>query len=218
MKKKGFIFDLDGVIVDTAKYHYQAWKKLAATLRINFSEADNEQLKGVSRVRSLETILSWGNKQLSNSEFDTLLESKNDDYLSYIANMSREEVLADVPRVLDFLKSKNQPMALGSASKNARRILREVELFETFDTIVDGTNVEKAKPDPEVFLKAAAGLGMPPEDCIVFEDSLAGIQAANTAGMVSVGIGKKEILTEADFVFSNFTEISNQFIEKQFLL
>ncbi len=212
MNKKGFIFDLDGVIVDTAKYHFLAWRKLALGLGISFSEEDNEQLKGVSRIHSLEKILAWGDKQLSEEHFNSLLQKKNNDYLSHIAQMSHEEILPDVPRVLSYLKDLGQPMALGSASKNARRILREVALIDEFDAIVDGTNVSKAKPDPEVFLKAAEGLGMPVEQCIVFEDSLAGIQAANTAGMMSVGIGSAEVLTEAVYVFKDFTEISNEFI------
>ncbi|NND63099.1 MAG: beta-phosphoglucomutase [Flavobacteriaceae bacterium] len=212
MNKKGFIFDLDGVIVDTAKYHFLAWRKLAKSLGITFSEEDNELLKGVSRVSSLEKILAWGEQELSKERFDELLHKKNNDYLGHIAKMTREEILPDVPRVLSYLKSLDQPMALGSASKNARRILTEVDLIHEFQVIVDGSNVSKAKPDPEVFLNAATGLKMNPKDCIVFEDSLAGIEAANSAGMLSVGIGDAKVLKDAKFVFKDFTEISNQFI------
>lgn len=213
MKQKGFIFDLDGVIVDTAKYHFLAWRKLASGLGITFSEAQNEQLKGVSRKRSLEKILSWDNTQISESEFDELLHRKNEDYLKHVAGMTEEEILPDVWNILSFLKHHKQPIALGSASKNARAILDKVNLLHEFDAIVDGTDVSKAKPNPEVFLIAAKRLNVTPESCIVFEDALAGIQAANTAGMTSIGIGNKEILYEADHVFNNFTEISTEFIK-----
>ena len=130
MSKKGFIFDLDGVIVDTAKYHYLAWKKTAESLGIHFSEVENEQLKGVSRIRSLEKILEWGGKSLPQAEFDAVLVEKNEDYLNYIAGMTAAEILPEVPRVLHYLKEHGQPIALGSASKNARTILRQVGLME----------------------------------------------------------------------------------------
>lgn len=214
MSKKGFIFDLDGVIVDTARYHYIAWKHLADSLGIYFSEEQNEQLKGVSRVRSLEKILDWGNMQLSKDNFNALLDRKNLDYLSYIEQMDEGEILPDVPRVLSYLKQNDQPIALGSASKNARSILKEVNLIDVFDAIVDGTDVKKAKPDPEVFLIAAQRLGQQPEDCVVFEDSLAGIKAANTAGMMSIGIGDASILSEATHVFKDFTEIPTEFFSQ----
>ncbi|WP_299109712.1 beta-phosphoglucomutase [uncultured Tenacibaculum sp.] len=213
MNKKGFIFDLDGVIVDTAKYHFLAWKKLANGLGIDFTSEQNEQLKGVSRVRSLEKILSWGNKTLSPEEFSELMAKKNDDYLSYIAQMDDSEILPDVPKILHYLIDSKQGIALGSASKNARAILEKVHLIEKFQAIVDGTNVSKAKPDPEVFLNAAAEIEMQPKDCVVFEDSVAGVQAANAANMISIGIGSKEVLHEADYVFNDFTEISIEFIE-----
>ena len=214
MHKKGFIFDLDGVIVDTAKYHYFAWKKLAESIGISFTEKDNEHLKGVSRIRSLEKILDWGNVTLSNAKFQELIAAKNDDYLSFVNKMTRDEILPDVPRVLSFLKEQRQPMALGSASKNARSILTKVDLINQFDAIIDGTNVSKAKPNPEVFLKAADALKMKPTGCIVFEDALAGIEAANTAGMISIGIGDKSVLSDAQYVFKDFTEISNEFLHQ----
>ena len=214
MHKKGFIFDLDGVIVDTAKYHYFAWKKLAESIGISFTEKDNEHLKGVSRIRSLEKILDWGNLALSNAKFQELITAKNDDYLSFVNKMTRDEILPDVPRVLSFLKEQQQPMALGSASKNARSILTKVDLINQFDAIIDGTNVSKAKPNPEVFLKAADALKMKPTGCIVFEDALAGIEAANTAGMISIGIGDKSVLSDAQYVFKDFIEISNEFLHQ----
>ena len=214
MNKKGFIFDLDGVIVDTAKYHFLAWQNLAKSIDIDFTHEQNEQLKGVSRVKSLEKILEWGNKTISEELFTSLMGKKNEEYLSFISKMTDEEILPDVPRVLDYLIEKAQPISLGSASKNARPILEKVHLLSKFDAIVDGNDVSKAKPNPEVFLIAAQHLNMKPEDCIVFEDSVAGVQAANTANMISIGIGEKEVLHEADYIFSDFTEIENSFIEE----
>lgn len=214
MNKKGFIFDLDGVIVDTAKYHFLAWRKLANSIGVDFTEVQNEQLKGVSRVRSLEKILTWGNKTLSEDEFMRLMGLKNDEYLSYIDDMDESEILPDVATILDFLIEKEQAIALGSASKNATPILKKVNLLQKFEAIVDGNDVSKAKPDPEVFLIGAKLLNMTPEDCIVFEDSVAGVQAANTANMISIGIGEKEVLHEADYIFLDFTEIENSFIKE----
>jgi len=214
MNKKGFIFDLDGVIVDTAKYHFLAWQNLAKSIGIDFTHEQNEQLKGVSRVKSLEKILEWGNKTISEELFASLMGKKNEEYLSFIDKMTDEEVLPDVPKILAYLIAQKQPISLGSASKNARPILEKVNLLSKFDAIVDGNDVSKAKPDPEVFLIAAQHLNMKPEDCIVFEDSVAGVQAANTANMISIGIGEKKVLHEADYIFSDFTEIENSFIEE----
>ncbi len=212
--KKAFIFDLDGVIVDTAKYHFLAWQNLANSLGISFSSAQNEQLKGVSRVRSLEKILAWGNKTISEEEFTRLMHEKNEEYLEYITKMDASEILPDVPRVLDYLMAQNQAIALGSASKNARIILDKVALTEKFHAIVDGTNVSKAKPDPEVFLIGAQELGVSPEHCVVFEDSVAGVQAANIANMISIGIGDADVLHEADYIFKDFTAIDEAFLSK----
>ncbi|WP_299437262.1 beta-phosphoglucomutase [uncultured Aquimarina sp.] len=214
MAKKGFIFDLDGVIVDTAKYHFLAWQNLANSLGISFSEEQNEQLKGVSRVRSLEKILEWGNKTISEKDFTSLMTKKNEEYLNYIETMDTSEILPDVPRILEYLLTEEQGVALGSASKNARIILEKVLLKEKFQAIVDGTDVSKAKPDPEVFLIGAQKLGIDPKDCVVFEDSVAGIQAANIANMVSIGIGDPKVLHEADYVFKDFTEIKEEFINQ----
>jgi len=212
MTQKAFIFDLDGVIVDTAKYHYLAWKKIADGLGIDFTHDHNELLKGVSRVRSLEIILGLGTIQATQQDKDRWLTEKNEDYLRFIANMEADEILPGVAVVLQWLKDKNQPVALGSASKNARPILEKVGILHYFDAIVDGNDVANAKPDPEVFLTAARLLGLPSKGAIVFEDSVAGIQAANVAGMVSVGIGNKEILHEAQYIFNDFTEISTDFL------
>jgi beta-phosphoglucomutase len=212
--KKAFIFDLDGVIVDTAKYHFLAWQNLADSLGIYFSEEQNEQLKGVSRIESLEKILEWGNKTISEEKFSRLMSEKNEEYLTYISGMDANEILPDVPRILEYLILEKQAIALGSASKNARAILEKVQLYDKFNTIVDGTNVSKAKPNPEVFLLGAKALGVSPENCIVFEDSVAGIKAANIANMISIGIGNQEVLHEADYIFKDFTEIKEEFINQ----
>lgn len=214
MHNKGFIFDLDGVIVDTAKYHYLAWKHLADELGIPFTKEQNEQFKGVSRKRCLEILLDWGNLKVSQEQFNNWLAEKNEDYLGYIDTMTEEEILPDVTKVLQYLQKHKVPMALGSASKNARAILKKVGLIPYFNSIVDGTQVTKAKPDPEVFLIAAKELNITPVNCVVFEDAIAGIQAANTAGMTSIGIGKMNILSEAQYVFKDFTEIELNFIKE----
>lgn len=214
MAAKGFIFDLDGVIVDTAKYHYLAWRKLAHSLGFEFTEAQNEQFKGVSRRRCLEILLEIGNIQTTPEQFEQWLVDKNADYLQLISHMDASEILPGVQRVLDQLHELKIPMALGSASKNARPILEKTGLLHYFTAIVDGTQVTKAKPDPEVFLLGASDLGCKPEHCVVFEDAVAGIAAANAAGMVSVGIGDAEVLHEADFHFKDFTEIQPDFIKK----
>ncbi|APS39210.1 beta-phosphoglucomutase [Salegentibacter sp. T436] len=211
---KGVIFDLDGVIVDTAKFHFLAWRKLANDLGFDFTKAQNEQLKGVSRVESLKKILEWGELELSKTEFKRQMALKNENYLSYVAKMDDDEILPGVQKVIDYLIENNIPFALGSASKNARNILKKINLLEKFDAIVDGNDVSKAKPDPEVFLIAAEKININPENSIVFEDSVAGVQAANNANMMSIGIGEKEILVEADYVFNDFTEIDIDFIKK----
>ena len=205
---------MDGVIVDTAKYHYLAWKKLANELGFDFTEEQNEAFKGVSRKKCLQILLELGEVNATQEQFDNWMIEKNEDYLSYIEEMDASEILPDVPKILDFLKANNIPMALGSASKNAIPILKKVGLLSYFKVVVDGNNVTKAKPDPEVFLLAAKDIGVAPTECVVFEDALAGIQAANTAGMVSIGIGDATILTESQYNFNDFTEISTDFIKQ----
>jgi beta-phosphoglucomutase len=210
---KGFIFDLDGVIVDTARYHYLAWQKLAQQLGIEFTPEHNEQLKGVSRIRSLDIILEIGNVTANQEDKNKWLFQKNEEYLSYLVNMDVSEVLPGVIPVLEFLKQNNQKIALGSASKNARPILEKTGILYMFDAIVDGNDVTNAKPDPEVFLQAAKLLQIQTENAFVFEDSVAGIQAANTANMVSIGIGEEEILHEAKYIFKDFTFMDMSFVE-----
>lgn len=213
MNQKCFIFDLDGVIVDTAKYHFLAWQKLAQQLGIDFTPEHNEQLKGVSRVRSLDIILGLGPIEATQEEKDKWLFQKNQEYLTYLVTMDESEVLPGVLPVLEYLKQQKQKIVLGSASKNAKPILEKAKVIDFFDAVIDGNDVSNAKPDPEVFLQGAKKVNFPSEKCIVFEDAVAGIQAANSAGMTSVGIGGANILHEAQFVFPDFTHIDLNFIE-----
>ena len=213
MTKKAFIFDLDGVIVDTAKYHFLAWQKIAGDLGIEFTPEHNEELKGVSRIRSLDIILKLGNIEASEENKNKWLTQKNEDYLSYIEHMDESEILPGVLNILEFIKEKNQLIGLGSASKNARPILEKVKILHLFDVIVDGNDVTNAKPDPEVFVRAAKLLNTANEDSMVFEDAVAGIQAANIANMTSIGIGDQRILHEAKYNFKDFTFMDTSFIE-----
>ncbi len=213
MTKKAFIFDLDGVIVDTARYHFLAWQKIAADLGIEFTPEHNEELKGVSRIRSLDIILKLGNIQASEENKNKWLKQKNEDYLAYIEHMDESEILPGVLNILEFIKEKNQLIGLGSASKNARPILEKVKILHLFDAIVDGNDVTNAKPDPEVFVRAAKLLNATNENAMVFEDSVAGIQAANSANMTSIGIGDEKILREAKYNFKDFTFMDTSFIE-----
>ncbi|MCA0349355.1 MAG: beta-phosphoglucomutase [Bacteroidetes bacterium] len=213
MNKKAFIFDLDGVIVDTAKYHFLAWQKLAQELGIEFTPEHNEELKGVSRVRSLDIILELGGVTASQEDKNKWLIEKNEDYLSYLVTIDESEILPGVLPVLKYLKDNGQLIALGSASKNARPILEKTGIMHYFDAVVDGNDVSNAKPDPEVFLQAARLLNSTNENAIVFEDSVAGIQAANIANMISIGIGEASILYEAQYNFKDFTYIDFAFLD-----
>ena len=205
---KGFIFDLDGVIVDTAKYHYLAWKKMANELGFDFTLDQNELLKGVSRVRSLEILLEIGGVSKTTSEQELLATSKNKLYLELIENLNSSELLPGTKDIIANSKEKAIKIALGSASKNAAYILKKLGIAHSFDAQVDGTMVSKAKPNPEVFLKAANLLKLDPKNCLVFEDAQAGIDAAKNAGMKCVGIGKKEVLKRADIIVSGLDRIT----------
>ena len=205
---KGAIFDLDGVLVDTAKYHYQAWKRLANSVGVEFSLDDNEHLKGVSRAESLEIILKKGNIAKSAEEKQALMDVKNEWYLELAAEMNADEALPGAIPFLESCKSKGIKIALGSSSKNAPMILERLGITHLFDAIVDGNVVSKSKPDPTVFLTAAEKLGLTPSECIVFEDAISGVQAAKTGGFYCVGIGTKEVLTLADEIATTLGEYS----------
>jgi len=215
MKKElAFIFDLDGVIVDTAKYHFLAWKNLANSLGFDFTEEQNELLKGVSRVKSLEILLDIGKVSLSDEKKQILLQEKNEEYLEYVEKMTNSEILPGISELLNYLQEKKITFALGSASKNAPMILEKVGLLNKFSAVVDGNDVSKAKPDPEVFLIAAKKLHKNPEDCIVIEDAQAGVQAAINARMTCIGIGDEKVLKEADYVLASTNELTIDFVEK----
>ena len=211
---KSCIFDLDGVLVDSAKYHYLAWKALADKLGFVFTEKDNERLKGVSRMKSLEILWEIGKITMTDGEKEQAAAEKNELYRSYISKMTPEEILPGVENFLKELKSLGIKTAIGSASKNTPLILERTGLKKYFDAVADGTNVSKAKPDPEVFLKGAELLGVDPKTCIVFEDAAAGVEAAHRAGMKAVGIGDKTVLNEADLVIPNFIGVDKSILEK----
>ena len=205
---KGLIFDLDGVIVDTAKYHFLAWKSLADELGIPFNAADNERLKGVSRMASLEIILELGQKSFTQEEKETLCTRKNDLYLTYIHQMKKDEIFPGVREFIENARQDGYLISLGSASANAGLILDKLEIRGLFDAIVDGTVVSVAKPEPDIFMKAAELLGLPCRQCLVFEDSVAGIEAAHRAGMAAVGVGPKVLLPEAEIHLSGYLGVT----------
>ena len=213
MKEKIYkcgIFDLDGVLVDTAKYHYLAWKQLAAQLGFEFTLEQNEALKGVSRMRSLDILLADGGLtgKFTDAEMEKLAAEKNEIYVRYIRELKQEELFPGVVETFRAMKAADVKIALGSASKNASMILDRLQITPYFDAIIDGTKVTKAKPDPEVFLLAAQELGIAPCDCVVFEDSQAGIEAAKSADMLAVGVGTQAQLPKADLLVSNVSEFS----------
>lgn len=214
-KIKGLLFDLDGVIVDTAKYHYLAWKELADELGIKFTLEDNERLKGVSRIDSFQIILEIGNRMMSEEKIELCCTKKNDIYVNYIKNLQKEEILPGAEQFLRDAREKQYKIGLGSASKNTPIILERLGIMDLFDIIIDGTKTSKAKPDPEVFLLGAIGLGLKPEECVVFEDAVAGIEAAHNAGMLAVGIGSSGALPKADMVMDNFAKANVDVVLRQ---
>lgn len=211
---KACIFDLDGVIVDTAVYHYKAWKKLANQLGFDITEHQNEQLKGVSRVRSLELILGWGGVTKTDAEQEELAALKNSWYVDMISKMTPAEILPGAKEFLIACRAAGLKTALGSASKNSMMILEKIGLVDLFDAVIDGNKVSKAKPDPEVFLKGAEAVGVAPANCVVFEDAIAGVEAAKNGGMKAVGVGSPDVLTEADMVISGLNEMTIGMLEK----
>ncbi|MBI9066792.1 MAG: beta-phosphoglucomutase [Salinivirgaceae bacterium] len=207
------IFDLDGVVVDTAKYHYQAWKRLANELGFDFTLDDNERLKGVSRMDSLNILLEIGNQKLDEEQKLAYAEKKNICYLEFVNKMTPEEILPGTIKLFTELKEAGIKIALGSASKNAITILEKINIVNWFDIIIDGTKTQKAKPDPQVFLLGAKGLNATPQECIVFEDAEAGIEAALKAGMRCVGIGSSDNLGNAHMVVSGLNEVTLKKLE-----
>jgi beta-phosphoglucomutase len=208
MALKACIFDLDGVIVDTAGYHFLAWKRLAGQLNIEFNEKDNERLKGVSRMDSLEIILELGNIYPDRKKKEEYAERKNKWYVEYISSMTPEEILPGSIEFINEIRKAGIRTAIGSASKNTPLILQRTGIEKLFDAVADGNVVKKAKPDPEVFLTAAKMLGVKPGQCVVFEDAIAGVQAALKAGMMCVGIGSSDVLSKAHYVVAGLHEMS----------
>lgn len=210
---KACLFDLDGVIVDTAKYHFIAWKQLANEMGFDFSEQDNERLKGVSRMASLDLLLNIGGITKTEQEKEALAQRKNDHYVSFITQMEPDEILPGAREFLMTCKKAGIATALGSASKNAMTILNRLQLTGLFDAIIDGTHTSKAKPDPEVFLKGAAALQTDPKDCVVFEDAEAGVEAALAAGMKCVGIGTAAVLNKAHLIIDGLHQMTLEKLE-----
>lgn len=208
MDLRGCIFDLDGVIVDTARYHFMAWRRLAKELGFVFTLEDNEALKGVSRMASLEILLSKGGITVSEKEKEILAARKNGWYLEFISGMKPDEILPGSVKLLKALRKEGILTAIGSASKNAGTILDGIGLREMFDVIIDGNKISKAKPDPEVFLRGAAEMGLNPSACVVFEDAQAGIEAALAGGMKCVGVGSPELLGRASIVIPGLEKIT----------
>ena len=208
VKIKGLIFDLDGVLVFTDKFHYQAWKTMADELGVYFDETINHRLRGVSRMDSLEIILErYEGPDLSVREKEKLAEKKNEIYRTLLESMTPDDVTKEVRDTLTKLREKGYKLAIGSSSKNAKFILEKVELKDAFDAISDGNNITKSKPDPEVFLKAAEYLGLPPKACMVVEDAEAGIEAAKKGGMYAAGIGEAAKSINADESLKTFSEL-----------
>ncbi len=210
---KAFIFDLDGVIVDTAKYHFKSWKIIGKKLGFELTKTQNELLKGISREESLDKILNWGGISIDRMDKKKYMEEKNVIYMELINNVGKKDILPGVNKLLDFATIKGIAIALGSASKNAHGILKKLGIKNKFKVIIDGNLTSKSKPHPEVFLKGAQMLGVNPKEVIVFEDSVAGVKAANTAKMVSVGICASGKIENARFNFKSLDDIPLEFFE-----
>ncbi len=206
----GVIFDLDGVIVDTAKYHFKAWQRMAAELGVEFTEKENEHLKGVSRRGSIDKILAWGKLELPEEEIEKWMKVKNDWYLEYVDAMNPSEILPGAKELIHQAKEAGMKISLGSASKNSQFILERVNLIDEFDALVDGNVVSASKPDPEVFLTAAQLLRIAPENCLVIEDAVSGVEAAKNGNMKVVGVGEADVLSRADIVFSSLENVQLQ--------
>ncbi len=205
---KACIFDLDGVIVDTVPAHYVAWKAMADELNIPFTEEENEHLKGLSRTESMRKILELGNVNKSDDEIEKYTTRKNNIYVEIISKMTPQDILPGVLDFIQLLKDNNVAIAIGSSSKNTPTILKAVGLDTTFDAVVDGNQVTHSKPDPEVFLKGATKLMVKPEDCVVLEDAISGVEAAKRGGMKCVGVGDPEVLKAADVIVPDLTKLN----------
>ncbi|AGY81868.1 beta-phosphoglucomutase [Carnobacterium inhibens] len=214
---KGFIFDLDGVLTDTAEYHYLAWKKLADRLGIQLDRKMNEQLKGISRMDSLDRILAIGNQmdRYTLEEKEKLADEKNEDYKELILEVTPNDLLPGIANLLADLRAKDIRLALASASKNGPVIMERLGIADMFDTVVDPATLAKGKPDPEIFIKGAQQLKLKPIECVGVEDAQAGIKSINAAGIFSVGVGTKEMMKEADYAVTSTKELKLEEILKR---
>lgn len=204
---KAYIFDLDGVLVFTDRYHFLAWKKMADRIKVPFDEAINNRLRGISRMQSLEIILEKSEKSYSEKDKQKLSDEKNMYYQQYLHTMTPNDVSRQVRETLQSLRNRGHKLAIGSSSKNTKFILMQTDLDRYFDAVSDGTNITKSKPDPEVFLKAAEFLGERPEDCVVIEDAIAGIDAAKRAGMYACGIGEASHYAKTDYPLTTICDL-----------
>ncbi len=211
---KSCIFDLDGVLVDTAKYHYLAWKRLCNELGFDLTEAENESLKGISRAESLDILLEKGGISLSDEKKEELMTRKNGWYLEYIDKMGADEILPGALEFLKHVKSEGKKIALGSSSKNALRIIEVLGILPLFDAVIDGTKVSKGKPDPQTFQLGAEALKTHPSECVVFEDAAAGVEAALAGGMFIVGVGDESVLNRANIVIDGFDGVDTKIFDK----
>ncbi len=202
------IFDMDGVIVDTAKFHFKAWYRLADSLGIHFTEKENEELKGVSRVDSLEKILAWGHLQLNNQKKIELMDLKNKWYLDYVTEVNEADMLPGVHDFLMELKDADIKIGLGSSSKNSILILDKLGILHFFDTVIDGNKIHMSKPHPEVFERGAAELGLKPTEIVVFEDAVSGVDAAIAGGFYCIGVGDEIILYKANSIVPSLEKMN----------
>lgn len=207
MDSKGIIFDLDGVICSTDRYHYLAWKNMADDIGVYFDETINNRLRGVSRMDSLEIILENYDGELSQKEKQELAEKKNEIYKELLKQMTQKDLTREVKETLDELRGQGKKLAIGSSSKNAKFILHQIGLGEYFDAVSDGTNIAKSKPDPEVFQKAAEFLSLDSADCLVVEDARAGILAAHNGGFKSAGIGEAATSEYVTYPLGRFSDL-----------
>ena len=213
-----FIFDLDGVITDTAEYHFLAWRQLANDIGIDFTRADNEKLKGISRMESLELILELGGRKadFTDGEKQDLAAKKNKHYVRLIEQITPNDILPGIQPLLHSIQQAGYKLALASVSKNAQAVMESLQLSDQFDYMVDASTVKRGKPDPEIFLKAAQELNVPTDACIGVEDAEAGIEAIKSAGMFAVGIGSRETLKQADVVYEKTDQLSLDELIKQY--
>ena len=204
---RAFIFDLDGVITETSEYHFLAWKTVCKKIGYDLTRKKNEELKGVNRNKCLDMIMEWGNIRLSEKEIESLLETKNNIYKDYIKDLNENDVCEGVLNFINDAIKNNIKIALYSASRNAKRILCQLKIIDLFTVIIDGNNVSNAKPDPEGFKIAADLTKTNTKDCVVFEDSISGIEGANKLNMYTVGIGSRDVLKNADVVYKGFKNL-----------